>query len=291
MTLVISMSNMRGGVGKTTTTISVGYELARRGKRVLLGDFDSQRTLSIYLGVEPKPGKPTTHALLTEPTEANVRGAIISYNGTATRPVRFDGHACLHVIPGARTITQASKQFDRTRDRQPVRSFDAVISYAVQAFLTEYDYFLLDPSPAADDVTAAVTNAAHGVITPLAAEPLSIEGVTDLLGDLQDLNESRAALITALAQDHARVQMPREVHLLGLLAAKVLPGQERVAESLWADLDQVGIGHFNRTSIPCTPVGWAAPAEHVPIAVLDPNDLAVQAYGHVVDHLLAWNPA
>jgi cellulose biosynthesis protein BcsQ len=287
MTQIFAMINMRGGVGKTTTTVSVGYELARLGYRVLLGDFDSQRTLTVYLGIEVKPGKPTVYAFMTEPTEANVRGGIVPYVGTAKYPVSFPGKGCLHVLPGARSITTAYKQFMLSQARQPAQSYNAAIAYGVQTFLTDYDFFLCDPSPSADETTAAVTNAAHRVVAPVAAEPLSIFGVDDLLQDLTDINDGRADLLTTLAQKQARVRLPQEVILEGLLAAKVLPSQRRVAESLWTSLDHNGIGHFGHTYIPCTDAGWAAPAEHVPIAVIAPTDPIVVGYHAVAEQLAA----
>jgi cellulose biosynthesis protein BcsQ len=283
MTIILAQTNMRGGVGKTTTSVSVGHELAKRGKRVALIDCDSQRTLTIYLGVEVKVGHPTIYAFMTEPTEANVRGALIPYTGSPNFPVHYPGNGCLSIIAGARGITDASKTFDKTRERQPVKSFNAVLPYGIQTFMSDFDYILLDPSPATDDMTRAVTNAAHGVIAPLAAEPLSIEGINDLLGDLRDINIARGSLLNEISRSQARIQMPGEVQLLGLLAAKVLPQQMRVAQQLWADSDDAGIGHFNRTYIPCTDAGWAAPAEHVPIAVIAPQDPAAQAYVKIVD--------
>ena len=291
MTVVLAQTNMRGGVGKTTTSVSIGHELARRGKRVVLIDCDSQRTLSIYLGLDVKVGHPTIYAFMTEPTEANVRGSLLKYTGSSNFPVSYPGNGALYIIPGARSITDASKNFDKTRERQPVKSFNAVLPYGIQQFLSDFDYALLDPSPATDDMTRAVTNAAHGVIAPLAAEPLSIEGVNDLLGDLRDINVARAGLLDELTRTQSRVQMPREVQLLGLLAAKVLPQQMRVAEQLWADSEEAGIGHFHKTFIPCTDAGWAAPAEHVPIAVIAPRDLAAQAYEKIVDAIEGFKAA
>src|SRR5947207_7862652 len=63
---VVAVCNQKGGVGKTTTTISLGAALAEFGRRVLLVDFDPQGALSVGLGVQPHQLEQTTYDLLME---------------------------------------------------------------------------------------------------------------------------------------------------------------------------------------------------------------------------------
>src|ERR1700749_3670012 len=64
---VVAVCNQKGGVGKTTTTISLGAALAELGRRVLLVDFDPQGALSVGLGFQPHELDATVYNLLMEP--------------------------------------------------------------------------------------------------------------------------------------------------------------------------------------------------------------------------------
>src|SRR5207244_8567879 len=63
---VVAVCNQKGGVGKTTTTISLGAALAEFGRRVLLVDFDPQGALSVGLGIQPHELDATIYNLLME---------------------------------------------------------------------------------------------------------------------------------------------------------------------------------------------------------------------------------
>ncbi len=66
MTTIISIANEKGGVAKTTTTISLGAALAETGRKVLLVDLDAQSNLSLALNTDNNSGKPTMANVLLE---------------------------------------------------------------------------------------------------------------------------------------------------------------------------------------------------------------------------------
>lgn len=95
MTTVITVANQKGGVGKTTTAVSLAHGLALRGKEVLLIDLDPQGQCATALGLRPEPG---TFYLLVAPRQD---GTI----ETARQWVRNTGRKNLWLIPGDTTTS------------------------------------------------------------------------------------------------------------------------------------------------------------------------------------------
>ena len=273
MPKVYAEANQKGGVGKTTTTVQLAYERARAGKKVLMVDMDSQRSLTKLLGLEPKVGQPTILALLTEP-DKGIERAIVHYAGTPTHPITFPNGGCLHLIPGARDITKAPVLFDKSRDRQPVNAFEKVLPYLFKNFAQFYDEIFIDPSPAEDRVNAAAIYAADEVIAPVAAEPMALDGVQELLDNLRESNQARAAL-----------GIPGQTQLKALLLTKVYPDQMKILHQMQTVLDSMRLPHFGQEFIPYTTAGWEAPAELLPIAAYAPNDAAALAYRAIAAQL------
>ncbi len=269
MTVVYGLANSKGGVGKTTSVVQLAHEAAMQGKKVLVIDGDSQRSLTKYLGMEPKPGQPTIYALMTEPAKG-IQHSVRSYTGTAQRPIQYPGAGRLDLIPGAKQIAEAPTAFDRSRDRQPVASFEQVLPYVIGAFCQEYDLVLLDSSPSEDRITEALRYAADRVIAPVASEIMALDGSQELLETLQLSNERRAGL-----------QLPGQTTLHGMLIAKVMPDQLQLVRDLQQTLDENQIPHFGASYVPYTSAGWQAPGDHLPIAVFQPDDSAAAVY-HVI---------
>jgi len=74
----IAIINQKGGVGKTTTTANLGAALALQGRRVLVIDMDAQANLTLALGIEPDPSKPSSYSVLAG--TATVGQAIVPAN-------------------------------------------------------------------------------------------------------------------------------------------------------------------------------------------------------------------
>lgn len=269
MPTVITLANSKGGVAKTTTTFQIAHELAQRGMRVLVIDGDSQKSLTKNMGLEARPGQPTILAVLTEPGQGIAR-AIVPYAGTPDRPITYPGSGKIDLIPGAKQISDAPIHFDRTRDRQPVTMFEHVLPYLIREQCQGYDVILLDPSPSQDRINAALVFAAGMVIAPVAAEPMALDGVQELLHSLHESNIARAGL-----------HLPGQTRLAGLLIAKVYPDQMPVVTQLQSALDANRIGHFDGCYVPYTTAGWASPAERLPIALHQPGDAAAEAYRRI----------
>ncbi len=265
----IATTNLKGGVGKTTISIQVGTELAKRGKKVLLFDGDPDICATEGLGIDRLAQK-TIFDLLTNPANG-LAPVIVPYRGTPDHPLTFAG--CMDVVPGSKRINEAPKLFDDTRGRQPVQSFDEVVPYLIRTFAQGYDVIIFDPSPSWDRMTDALLFAANGAIAPVSPEPLAIKGVINLLDRLRHNNEQRVIN-----------RMSGETRLLGIAVSKIYPDQHAAAKRLIAALDTRHIPRFQAT-IPYTTATWESPGAGLPVWAYAPQDEATRAFAQLTDEV------
>ena len=131
-TKIICIANQKGGVGKTTTAVSLAHGLVIKGKRVLLIDFDPQGQSATALGRSPEPG---VFYLLTMGMTTQETTFINSW-------VRFSGREGLHFLPGDQQ-TMAAQTVLNAQDR-PVSAIRQTVS---RFFKEGPDYILFDTAP------------------------------------------------------------------------------------------------------------------------------------------------
>jgi chromosome partitioning protein len=185
MSYIIAMSNEKGGVAKTTSTLSLGAALAELNYRVLLIDLDPQANLSLALGLELE--------------EAAVTSANILIEGTpVTAGIRKSEITNLDIVPSSFRIENA-EQF------LPMRTqYLATLRDALDADPLPYDYILLDCPPALGAITLNALSAANLLIIPTQAEYFSAYALRNMMGTIrrirQDVNPGLAyrILVTLL---------------------------------------------------------------------------------------------
>lgn len=164
---VIAFCNQKGGVAKTTTVISTGAALAKTGKRVLLVDTDAQGSLSVSVGLEDLSDQDvTTYELLVEGADA--ADAIRENLGSG-----FD------VIPADIRLSAADLKLVSIPGRE------TLLKDAIEPFLNEYDYILIDCPPNLSIITMNCLTAANEIIVPLQAQYLALSGLTLLLDTVE----------------------------------------------------------------------------------------------------------
>jgi chromosome partitioning protein len=159
---IISISNQKGGVGKTTTSINLSSNLAVMGKKILLVDVDPQGNAGSGLGLDVNSLSHTTYEVLLG--EISAREAIVQ--------TEISG---LNIIPAninlsgvdIDLITQEGKEFSLKRAITPLRS--------------EYDFIIIDCPPSLGLLTLNALSASDGVIITLQTEYFALEGLTQLM--------------------------------------------------------------------------------------------------------------
>ena len=170
MTYTIAMSNEKGGVAKTTSTLSLGAALTELNYRVLLIDLDPQANLSLALGLET--GESTV-------TSAN----ILIDNVPLASAIRKTDIAHLDLVPSSFRIENAEQFLPmRTQYLRTLRT-------ALQANPLPYDYILLDCPPALGAITLNALAAADLLIIPTQAEYFSAYALRNMMGTIRRIRQ------------------------------------------------------------------------------------------------------
>lgn len=164
-TKIITIANHKGGVGKTTSTASIGSALAIRGKKVLLIDLDAQQNLSFTLTQNEDP-------------ELSVYDALVKDEPLPIVNVREN----LDLVPASLELARAEIDMATKIARE------GILKSLLEEHQAKYDYILIDCPPSLGIVTTNALVASDELFIPLTAEALPLKGLT-MLDDV--VNEVR----------------------------------------------------------------------------------------------------
>ncbi len=159
---VISVSNQKGGVGKTTTTINLSAFLAEKGKRVLIIDIDPQANSGYGIGINVEDMDSTIYEVLIEHTK--IRDAI--YKTDIEN---------LYIVPS--NIHLSGAQIDLLY----VDNKEFILKKAISDIREDFDYIFVDCPPSLGILTLNSLVAADSVLIPLQCEYYALEGLSQLL--------------------------------------------------------------------------------------------------------------
>lgn len=223
MTSIIALANQKGGVGKTTTVVNLGAELARRGLEVLIVDMDPQGNASSGLGVEARQTVPTIYDVL-------VRGL------PAFRAIlRPQGSPGVGLVPANRDLAGSEIELVGVEGRE------TLLRESLAPVATDYDYVLIDSPPSLGLLTLNALTSADSVIIPIQCEYYALEGLSQLLHTIRlvrrGLNPGLQVEGVLLTMYDARLSLSRQVatearrHFGGRVFQTIIPRNVSLAEA------------------------------------------------------------
>lgn len=220
---VLAIANQKGGVGKTTTTINLGTALAAVGEKVLIIDSDPQGNASTGLGVSPQMRAKTLYDVLMDATPI----------GAALVPTLVPN---LSLIPAEADLSGIELELGRSAGRTH-RLKQALGEIGTSAF----SYVLIDCPPSLTLLTVNALTAANAVLVPLQCEFFALEGLSQLLGTIEQVRaglnpslELQGIVLTMFDRRNSlSSQVAKDVraHLRDKVYETVIPRNVRVSEA------------------------------------------------------------
>jgi chromosome partitioning protein len=255
VTKTIAIANQKGGVGKTTTVVNLAAALSARHRTVLVVDLDPQAHATLGLGLEKQQGVSLYPVLLGEKTIDEV-----------IQPTKWNN---LNVIPSEVDLAGAELEFGTREDRldlirralAPVRQSGA------------FDYIFIDCPPSLGIVMTSALAACDGVLIPIQAEFLAMDGLALITGSI----------------DRIRQSVNPGLELNGIVFTMV-----NAATRLTHDVMAEVRAHFGEkvyeTPIPRNVRVSEAPSMGVPVVFLDPRSRGAESYKAFSWEFMAKNP-
>ena len=239
---IISVSNQKGGVGKTTSAVSLASEMAKMGRSVLLIDLDPQASASSGLGVKLQ-------------SEGEDLYDVFFGNISISKIIKQCLVNNLDVVPGSKDLVSLELEIGKTQGRE------LILQTELSVLKKQYDYIYIDCPPSSGLLTLNALGASDYILIPLQAEYYALEGISGLMNTVnfvkQTFNPKLELLGVFLTMYDYRTK------LSGLV--------EEEARKFFNDL-------VFKTIIPRNIRLSECPSYSQPICVYDPKSIGAKAY-------------
>ena len=250
MAKIVAVVNQKGGVGKTTTCVSLTAALTEKGKRVLLCDFDPQANSTSGMGVD-------------KTISAGIYDVLI--NGTdpekAVAATKWGD-----VLPSSKNLAGAGIEMIGLERRE------FLLKDALAQLSDRYDYILIDCPPSLELLTLNGLCAAHTLLVPVQGEYYALEGLSDLLSTVRIVKRS----------------LNPALELEGVLLT-MFDGRTNLANQVAEEVKRYFPGKVYATVIPRTVRLSEAPSFGKPITAYDHSGRGSEAYLALADEFLRMN--
>jgi chromosome partitioning protein len=242
MSKILAITNQKGGVGKTTTTVNLAASLAATKQRVLLIDLDPQGNATMGSGIDKRDVQSSVYDVL-------LGSKTISEARKVCDKAQYD------VLPANRDLAGAEIELVDLPNRE-MRLRDAVAEV-----IESYDYVLIDCPPALNLLTLNGLCAAKRVMIPMQCEYYALEGLSDLVNTIRKV----------------RANLNPELEIEGLLRTMFDP-RNALAQQVSDQLQQHFGDKVYRTVIPRNVRLAEAPSYGVPVMYHDKASKGSLAY-------------
>src|SRR5688500_13522541 len=251
MTRILAVTNQKGGVGKTTTSVNLAASLAAARRRVLLVDLDPQGNATMGSGVDKRTLPHTVYQVLLGSRSVTE----VSVHSTSGK---FD------LIPANRELAGAEIEMVDLPQRE------TRLKAALQEVESEYDFILIDCPPALNLLTLNGLCAANAVMIPMQCEYYALEGLSDLVNTIRKV----------------RANLNPVLEIEGLLRT-VFDPRNILAQQVSEQLQQHFGDRVYRTVIPRNVRLAEAPSFGIPALYHDKLSKGTQAYLALAGELLS----
>ncbi len=247
---IISFSNQKGGVGKTTTCVNMAAYLALSGRKVLLVDLDPQGNATTGLGFQKSKLKRSVYNVLIE--EESVADNVLS--------TEIEG---LTLLPANIDLAGAEVELVYKKGREKV------LKNALDKVKKTYDYILIDCPPSLGLLTINALAGADGVIIPIQSEYYAMEGLSQLMNSI------------SLVRTH----LNKDIKVYGIVLT-MYDGRSKAAKDISAEIKKYFSKVLYEVIIPRNIRLSEAPSHGKPIVLHDPKCMGAKAYSALTEEFL-----
>ena len=253
MAKIISITNQKGGVGKTTTAVNLAASISKKGKKVLLVDIDPQGNTTSGVGVDKREIENSTYTMLIG--ESKAKDSIVK--------TEFEN---LSLIPSHIDLAAAEIEISNLEKRE------SLLKMALSEVRAEYDFIFIDCPPSLGLITTNALTASDTILIPIQCEYYALEGLSQLMNSVRRIKRA----------------YNERLDIEGVLLT-MFDGRLNLTQQVVNEVKKFFPKKVFSTVIPRTVRLSEAPSFGMPICHFDKNNKGAKAYDDLADELIRKN--